>query len=60
MYSDKYGIMVKVIIDTSGLLLFADDGMNPVKIPLTLEDAERLNKELTQKIERIKNESKEN
>jgi len=45
--------------DNSGLIvILADDGFNPFRIPLTLEDAEELSSELKSVIEREKNESK--
>jgi hypothetical protein len=38
------------------IVILADDGYNPFRIPLTLEDAEELNKELNTVIERKKDE----
>ena len=59
MYSKKNNLTVKVMSDNSGLIvILADDGFNPFRIPLTLEDAEELSSELKSVIEREKNESK--
>lgn len=57
MYSEKYGITVKAMVSTEDLTLLADDGMNPMRIPLTLEDAEKLTAELNNLIETLKSES---
>lgn len=57
MYSEKYGITVKAMVSTEDLTLLADDGMNPMRIPLTLEDAEKLTAELNNLIETVKSES---
>lgn len=40
------------------IVVLADDGYNPFRIPLTLEDAEQLKQELNTVIERKKNENK--
>lgn len=59
MYSKKNNLTVKVMSDNSGLIvILADDGFNPFRIHLTLEDAEELSSELKSVIEREKNESK--
>lgn len=42
MRSERYGITLKVSQGTEELMLFADDGINPFRIPLTLEDAIQL------------------
>lgn len=34
--------------------IYVDDGYNPIRIPLTLEDAEKLKEKLNSVIERIK------
>lgn len=57
MYSEKYGITVKAMSSTEDLTLLADDGVNPMRIPLTLEDAEKLTAELNNLIEIMKEES---
>ncbi len=57
MYSEKYGITVKAMASTEDLTLLADDGVNPMRIPLTLEDAEKLTAELNNLIEIMKEES---
>lgn len=58
MYSKKNNLTVKVMSDNSGLIvILADDGFNPFRIPLTLEDAEELSLELKLVIEREKNEN---
>lgn len=51
---------IKVANDRSSdlIVILADDGYNPIRIPLTLEDAEKLNKNLNQCIERIKDENR--
>ena len=55
MYSKKNNLTVKVMSDNSGLIvILADDGFNPFRIPLTLEDAEELSSELKSVIEREK------
>lgn len=53
MYSKKNNLTIKVENDRSSdlIVILADDGYNPVRIPLTLEDAEKLNKELSSEIE---------
>jgi hypothetical protein len=40
------------------IVILADDGYNPFRIPLTLEGAEELNKELNIVIEREKDEKR--
>lgn len=58
MYSKKNNLTVKVMSDNSGLIvILADDGFNPFRIPLTLEDAEELSSELKSVIEREKDEN---
>lgn len=58
MYSKKNNLIIKVMSDNSSdmIVILADDGYNPFRIPLTLEDAEELNKELNIVIEREKDE----
>ena len=58
MYSKKNNLTIKVMSDNSSdlIVILADDGYNPFRIPLTLEDAEELNKELNTVIERKKDE----
>lgn len=51
MYSEKYGVTVKAMASSEDISLLADDGANPVRIPLTLEDAEKLTAELNNVIE---------
>lgn len=51
MYSEKYGIAVKVYTIAEDIAIMADDGINPVRIPLTLEEAEKLTAELNNLIE---------
>ena len=60
MYSEKYGITVKAQSSTEDLMLLADDGANPVRIPLTLEDAEKLSAELNNLIETEKRKRENN
>ena len=60
MYSEKYGVTVKVMASTEDLTLLADDGVNPVRIPLTLEDAEKLTAELHELIETEKRKRENN
>lgn len=59
MYSKKNNLTIKVMSDNSSdmIVILADDGYNPFRIPLTLEDAEELNKELNIVIERKKNDT---
>lgn len=53
----KSNLTIKVTSDNSdNIVILADDGYNPFCVPLTLEDAEKLNKELNRIIERIKDE----
>lgn len=59
MYSEKYGVTVKAII-SEDISLLADDGTNPVRIPLTLEDAEKLTAELNNLIETEKRKRENN
>lgn len=55
----KTNLTIKIASDSSDLIvILADDGFNPFRIPLTLEDAEELSSELKSVIEREKNESK--
>ena len=56
MYSEKYGVTVKAVI-SDDISLLADDGVNPVCIPLTLEDAEKLTAELNELVEIMKEEN---
>lgn len=56
MYSEKYGVTVKAVI-SDDISLLADDGVNPVRIPLTLEDAEKLTAELNELVEIMKEEN---
>lgn len=60
MYSKKNNLTIKVMSDNSSdlIVMLADDGYNPFRIPLTLEDAEQLKQELNTVIERKKNENK--
>ena len=60
MYSKKNNLTIKVMSDNSSdlIVVLADDGYNPFRIPLTLEDAEQLKQELNTVIERKKNENK--
>lgn len=60
MYSEKYGITVKAMASTEDLTLLADDGVNPMRIPLTLEDAEKLTAELNNLIETEKRKRESN
>lgn len=59
MYSKKNNLTIKVMSDNSSdlIVMLADDGYNPFRIPLTLEDAEQLKQELNTVIERKKNEN---
>lgn len=52
-------LTIKVMSDNSSdmIVILADDGYNPFRIPLTLEDAEKLNKELNTVIEREKDDT---
>lgn len=59
MYSEKYGVTVKAVI-SDDISLLADDGVNPVRIPLTLEDAEKLTAELHELIETEKRKRENN
>ena len=56
MYSKKNNLTIEVMSDNSSdlIVILADDGYNPFRISLTLEDAEELNKELNTVIERKK------
>ena len=55
----KTNLTIKIASDSSDLIvILADDGFNPFRIPLTLEDAEELSSELKSVIEREKNEQK--
>lgn len=60
MYSKKNNLTIKVMSDNSSdlIVMLADDGYNPFRIPLTLEDAEQLKQELNTVIERKKNENR--
>lgn len=50
-------LTINVMSDNSdNIVILADDGYNPFCIPLPLEDAEKLNKELNTVIERVKDE----
>jgi hypothetical protein len=51
-------LTINVTIDngSDNIVILADDGYTPFCIPLTLEDAEKLNKELNIVIEREKDE----
>ena len=60
MYSEKYGVTVKAVVSTEDLSLLADDGINPIRIPLTLEDAEKLTAELNNLIETEKRKRENN
>ena len=51
MYSEKYGVTVKVMASTEDLTLLAVDGASPVRFPLTSEDAEKLTAALHELIE---------
>lgn len=59
MYSEKYGVTVKAVI-SDDISLLADDGVNPVRIPLTLEDAEKLTAELNELVETEKRKRENN
>ena len=50
----KSNLIIKVIDSDEMINIMADDGYNPCRIPLTLEDAEGLRKELDRVIERRK------
>ena len=53
----KSNLTIKVTSDNSdNIVILADDGYNPFCVPLTLEAAEKLNKELNRIIERKKDE----
>lgn len=58
----KNNLKIKVMRDNShtGIVILIDDGYNPVMIALSVEDAEKLNKEINLTIERIKNEHERN
>ena len=60
MYSKKNNLTIKVMSDNSSdlIVILADDGYNPVRIPLTLEDAEKLKQELETVIERKKDDTR--
>lgn len=60
MYSKKNNLTIKVKSDNSSemIVIMADDGYNPVRIPLTLEDAEKLKQELETVIEREKDDTR--
>lgn len=60
MYSKKNNLTIKITSDSSSemIVIMADDGYNPVCIPLTLEDAEELKKELETEIERKKDDNR--
>lgn len=60
MRSEKYGVTVKALSSSEDLMLFADDGVNPIRIPLTLEDAEQLSAELDNLIETEKRKRESN
>lgn len=60
MYSEKYGIAVKVYTIAEDIAIMADDGINPVRIPLTLEDAEKLTAEFNNLIETEKRKRENN
>lgn len=60
MRSERYGITLKVSQGTEELMLFADDGINPFRIPLTLEDAIQLASELNNVIETEKRKRENN
>lgn len=60
MYSEKYGIAVKVYTIAEDIAIMADDGINPVRIPLTLEEAEKLTAELNNLIETEKRKRENN
>lgn len=59
MYSKKNNLTIKVMSDNCSdmIVILTDDGYNPFRIPLTLEDAEKLNKELNTVIERKKDDA---
>lgn len=52
-------LTIKVMSDngSDNIVILADDGYTPFCIPLTLEDAEKLNKELNTVIERKKDDT---
>lgn len=51
----KNNLTIKITSDTQDMIvILADDGYNPFRIPLTLEDAEKLKEQLNSVIERIK------
>lgn len=56
----KNNLTIKVKSDNSSemIVIMADDGYNPVRIPLTLEDAEKLKQELETVIEREKDDTR--
>lgn len=56
MYSQKNNLTIKIVNDSEGFVMFIDDEINPVRVPLAFEDAEKLVNELQQQIERVKNE----
>lgn len=49
-------LTIKVMSDRSSelVVILADDGYNPFRIPLTLEEAEELQKELNKEIEKMR------
>lgn len=55
----KNNLTIQIMSDNSSemIVIMADDGYNPVRIPLALEDAEKLNRELNYTIERQKNDN---